>query len=164
MVVSAADSLQEARNQPALAASTEWLCFLDADDELDARYVEAMLAGSGDIRQPATLGVVDGVEDDFPVVIPRRPLAVSNFVVVGAFVRTELFQRVGGFDDFTAFEDWDLWRRCVNEGAVIVPVPEAIYRIHVRPGSRNSLDEPGARAAYQAIRKRPFNPLSAGNT
>lgn len=137
---------------------------MDADDELDERYVENMLAGSGDIRQPSTLGVIDGVEDDTPVLIPERPLRVSNFIVIGAFLRTSYFQRVGGFDDFAAFEDWDLWRRCVNAGAVIKPTPGAVYRVHVRSGSRNSLTQPGALAAYQAIRKRPFNPVDAGNT
>lgn len=164
VVVSVAETLQQARNEPALAAKTEWLCFLDADDELDGRYVEAMLAGTGDIRQPATLGVVDGVEDDQAVLIPSRPLDVSNYVVIGAFVRTDLFRRVGGFDDWAAFEDWDLWRRCVNAGAEIGSAPPAIYRVHVRPHSRNSMMAPGALAAYQAIRRRPFTAVDADDT
>lgn len=154
IVVSAGDTLQEARNRPAMEATTEWLCFLDADDELDRRYVEHMLAGEGDIRQPSTLGIVDGVEDEAPVLIPVRPLSESNHIVIGAFVRTDIFHRVGGFDDFAAFEDWDLWRRCVSAGARVCPVREAIYRVHVQPGSRNSLSTPGAIEAYQAIRHR----------
>lgn len=156
LVVSVGSTLQEARNRPGLRASTDWLCFLDADDELDPSYIEHMLAGEGDIRQPSTLGVVDGVEDDYPVLIPERHLAESNYIVIGAFVRAELFRSVGGFDDFAAFEDWDLWRRCWAAGAAIRAVPEAVYRVHVRPQSRNSMAGPGATAAYQAIRRRPL--------
>lgn len=156
LVVSVGETLQEARNRPGLRASTEWLCFLDADDELDGNYIGAMLAGEGDIRQPSTLGIVDGVEDDYPVLIPPRPLEVSNYIVIGAFVRAELFQRVGGFRDYEAFEDWDLWRRCQAAGGTVKPVPAAVYRVHVRPNSRNSLARPGALAAYNAIRRTPL--------
>lgn len=156
LVVSVGATLVEARNRPGLLATTEWLCFLDADDELDERYIEHMLAGEGDIRQPSTLGVVDGVEDDYPVLIPPKPLAVANYIVIGAFVRAELFKRVGGFRDYEAFEDWDLWRRCWAAGATITAVPEAVYRVHVRSGSRNSMTRPGALAAYQAIRRSPL--------
>lgn len=154
VVISVGDTLQAARNSAGLQATTEWLCFLDADDELDPYYVHHMLLGEGDIRQPSTLGIVDGVEDGQPVLIPQRRLTESNYVVIGAFVRTEMFRQVGGFDDFAAFEDWDLWRRCVGAGAVIGAVPEAIYRVHVRPQSRNSMSTPGAVEAYNAIRHR----------
>lgn len=154
VVVSGGDTLQEARNRSGLTATTEWLCFLDADDELDPNYIHHMLLGDGDIRQPSTLGIVEGVEDGEPVLIPPRRLTESNYVVIGAFVRTEIFCRVGGFDDFAAFEDWDLWRRCVGAGAVIGAAPEAIYRVHVRSDSRNSMSTPGAVEAYKAIRQR----------
>lgn len=154
VVVSVADTLQEARNRPASAAETEWLCFLDADDELDPRYLEAMLAGSGDLRQPATLGVVEGREDPFPVVIPAKPLLDGNYIVIGALVRREIFERAGGFIELPAYEDWDLWIRCWLEGAVITTCPEAIYRVHVRPDGRNQLDREAAVRSYNFIRNR----------
>lgn len=131
------DSLQDARNHGAAIAKGEWLIFLDADDELDSRYVEAMLAGSGDLRQPATLGVVNGKEDDFPVVIPQRTLIDANYMVIGTMCRKKDFQAVGGFGDYEIFEDWDLWLRMVLNGAVPMPCPGAIYRVHVYPNSRN---------------------------
>jgi glycosyltransferase involved in cell wall biosynthesis len=37
-------TLAQARNQGAEDASTEWLCFLDADDELDPGFIPAMRA------------------------------------------------------------------------------------------------------------------------
>lgn len=154
VVLSVADTLRDARNRPALAAETEWLCFLDADDELDPRYVEAMLAGTGDLRQPATLGIVDGKEDAFPVVIPTKPLLDGNYIVVGAFVRRKIFESAGGFIELPAYEDWDLWIRCWLEGAVITTCPEAIYRVHVLPDSRNQLDREAAVRSYNFIRNR----------
>ncbi len=154
VIVSVAETLQEARNRPAAAAETEWLCFLDADDELDPRYLEEMLAGTGDLRQPATLGVVEGQEDPFPVVIPAKPLLDGNYIVIGALVRREIFESAGGFSELPAYEDWDLWIRCWLEGAVITTCPEAIYRVHVLPDSRNQLDREAAVRSYNFIRNR----------
>lgn len=153
VVLATADDLATARNGPAEWARTEWLCFLDADDELDVRYVEAMLAGDGDLRQPATLGIVGGVEDPYPVVIPARPLLDANYIVIGAFVRTDLFREVGGFRDLPAYEDWDLWIRMWLAGATITAVPEAIYRVHVNAAGRNAMPRHQAVAAYHQVRR-----------
>lgn len=152
--LSMAADLCTARNGPAEWARTEWLCFLDADDELDVGYVEAMLAGEGDLRQPATLGVVDGVEDAAPVVIPTRPLLDANYIVIGAFIRTALFWEVGGFRHLPAYEDWDLWIRAWLAGAAITCVPEAVYRVHVSPTGRNALARPDAISIYHQVRSR----------
>lgn len=131
------DTLQEARNSAASLAVSDWLIFLDADDSLDVNYVNAMLNGSGDIRQPSTLGVVDGVEDDAPVLIPKKNLIQANYIVIGAMIRREQFLAVEGFRDLPCLEDWDLWIRLVLAGAEVVPCPEAIYRVTVNPDSRN---------------------------
>lgn len=146
------NTLQEARNNGAEQAKGEWLIFLDADDELDSHYIEAMCQAEGDIRRPATLGVVDGIEDKEPVMIPRKDLLVTNFIVIGAMHRREDFLAVGGFNDYPCLEDWDLWLRMVANGAEVVDVPDAIYRVHVTPDSRNS--DVGVHAkVYSKIRK-----------
>lgn len=137
VILSHEDTLSEARNNGAKKASGEFLIFLDADDELDSRYVEMMLTGTGDLRQPSTLGVSDGVEDDAPVLIPRRDLFISNFLVIGSMCRKSIFEQVGGFNELPALEDWDLWIRFALAGARITSVPEAIYRVHVSRFSRN---------------------------
>lgn len=132
-----ADTLQEARNKGASQCDTDWLIFLDADDELDSGYIEAMIKASGDIRKPATLGIENGVEDYYPIMIPATDIYVTNHIVIGAMVRKELFTKVGGFSDDPVLEDWDLWLRCIQAGATIGEVPKAIYRVHVNRASRN---------------------------
>lgn len=152
--ISAGETLSAARNGAAEWARTEWLCFLDADDELDVRYVEAMLAAEGDVRQPATLGIdAQGQEDPLPVVIPAKPFMYGNYIVIGAFVRTQLFFDVGGFRELPAYEDWDLWIRCWLAGAQIGVAPEAIYRVHASTG-RNSLPRRDAVATFRLIHDR----------
>ena len=39
--------LSVTRNECAAASTADWLIFLDADDELDRNYVDAMLSGDG---------------------------------------------------------------------------------------------------------------------
>lgn len=150
-----ADTLADARNGAAIAGpEVEWLCFLDADDQLGPGYVKHMLAASGEIRRPATFGIYpDGSEDDHPVMIPRRNLRDSNFIVIGAFIRREQFLEVEGFRDLPALEDWDLFLRLVIAGANIVDVPEAVYRVSVRPDSRNQSKDAHNRT-YNEIKKR----------
>lgn len=130
--------LSRARNVCAARSNADWLIFLDADDELDPGYVEAMLAGSGDIRQPATLGVVDGVEDNYPVLIPRKhSFMVGNHLIIGCMMRRQYFEAVQGFRDLPCLEDWDLFIRMRLTGAEVGECPDAVYRVHVQPSSRN---------------------------
>lgn len=151
------DTLAAARNDGALVKpDADWLIFLDADDELDDRYVEAMLAGAGDVRQPSTIGVhPDGTVDDHPNVIPPRgaSLLVGNHIVVGAMQRASLFHQVGGFRDLPALEDWDLWLRMEEAGATFGVVADAVYRIHVTPASRNQQHRNAMLAAHRRVRR-----------
>jgi len=147
------DTLQHARNIGAKMVGTEWLIFLDADDELDEGYIDAMLKGEGDIRKPATIGVYpDGSEDDAPTMIPTRDLNRANHIVIGAMCRAEIFWRVEGFRDYPVLEDWDLWRRMCRAGAVVGEVSGAVYRVHVNPDSRNS-NQALHDKVYQQIRR-----------
>lgn len=149
------ESLAAARNEGVEIIGTDWVIICDADDELDSGYVESMLTAVGDIRRPSTYGIYpDGTEEDCPSMIPVRDIRVSNYIVIGAMFRREMFLEVGGFDSsLSALEDWDLWLKMVLKGAEVVDVPSAIYRIHVSEGSRN-MSTSDHSAAYQVIRAR----------
>lgn len=170
VVHSHADTLHGARNLGLEDVRTPWVCFLDADDQLDPRYFDRMAEGTADVRAPAVRYVVQG--------IPQRPyvprvcghhhacsaecLPFGNWVVIGAAARTDLVREAGGFRDFPWSEDWDLWLRCHLAGATFEAIPNAVYRAYVRPDSRNRGPDRAAKlAAHQAIARANNVPVPA---
>lgn len=127
------------RNALAANAEGDWLCFLDADDELASGYLEAMARVGGDnvLLTPAVQKVRKG-KRAAPTFYPEVDLMVANWLIVGTLVRRDLFERVGGFEDYPhGFEDWSLWFKCVKTGARVVRVPKAVYIQHVNPQSKH---------------------------
>lgn len=155
------DTLHGARNAGLDEVTTTHVIHLDADDELEAGYMEAMAASEADVRAPAVRYIHTGGSAQTPR-MPRVSghshdcvaacLPWGNWLVVGALARAQLLRDVGGWRDFTWSEDWDLWLRCHLAGASIEAVPAAIYRAHVRLGSRNRSASAAVRmAAHRAI-------------
>ncbi len=163
-------TLHEARNRGLAKVATEFVCFLDADDELEPGYFTAMAEGTADVRAPKVRYMVKGYPNRLwmPQVAGHRHectaacLLYGNWIVVGAVARTDLLLRLGGFRDFPWSEDWDLWLRCHLAGATIEPIPDAIYRAHVRSDSRNRAPDRAAKlAAHQAIARANNVPVPA---
>lgn len=164
------DTLHDARNTGMRMVDTEWICWLDADDELEAGYFDALEQSDADLRAPAVRYIANGSEAS-----PRMPtiaghshlctaecLPYGNFMVIGTLVRTAMVRSLGGFRDFPWSEDWDLWVRCWKAGATIESVPKAVYRAHVRPDSRNRSPKGSERlAAHQAIARANNLPVPA---
>lgn len=141
-----AETLHEARNEALAAVETEWVVHLDADDELEPPFVDAMRDHSADLRAPAVRYVRPSWtpgKAEIPKVAGHKHacsadcLRHGNWLVVGTVARTQLLRDVGGWRDWPVYEDYELWLRCWLAGASIEPVPRAVYRAHVRPDSRN---------------------------
>lgn len=140
------ETLAEARNGALAQVETEWVVHLDADDELEPGYVEAMLAGQADVRAPQVRCMREGQQVSRGLFMPRvwrhrhacdaDCLPQGSWVVVGAAVRTELARSIG-WEEWPIFEDWALWLRCYAAGASFEAIPQAIYRQHLRTDSRN---------------------------
>ena len=123
------------RNKTWLAAQTDFVAFLDDDDELDRDHVSSLVQRQQETgadlvfpwhrivryekeRAPDILGC-RGIADE--AIIPR--LRQSNFIPINVLVRTSALEAVGGFpipntvswphDDC---EDWGCWLRLADAG------------------------------------------------
>ncbi len=138
-------TLAQARNEALALVKTDWVVFLDADDELSPGYIAELATGSADLRAPAVSYVRHGA--------PREPyvpkvaghthactaacLCDGNWLVIGTAVRAELAREVGGFREWPVYEDWCFFQRCWLTGASIEALPAAVYLAHWRRDSRN---------------------------
>jgi len=158
----AGGSIADARNYAASQVRASWLCFLDADDELAPGYVDYMAAAAAAFYhengpRPLLLAPsiqyvsADGEESRPELPNRHQPMDKLNHCVIGTLVPRELFLDVGGFRDLPAYEDWELFLRCVRAGATVADVPLAVYRAWTRAGGRNSQDRSILEDAYRAI-------------
>lgn len=170
VIVQHEDTLALARNRGAANARHNWLCFLDADDELAPGYLDAMWQairqeGARDRMFTPMVQQVQGLHGRHdvgpPFFFPEVDYRDGNWMVIGTVVPRSLFVEVGGFEEWPLYEDWALWARMQKAGAQPVRVPEAVYRAFQsgrtgrnRQGGRNA-----AVAAHDQIRRAVFPEL-----
>lgn len=155
------------RNQGIREATTEWVGFLDDDDELYPRHVERCLAvgeeTGADLVYPwfdiKRSGRIAGdfttqytVAGQHAFGLPwsdahEQELLVSNFIPVTVLVRRETLLSVGGFVQprspewpHSDCEDWGTWQRLLTHGAKFAHVPERTWAYHWH--GRNSSGQP----------------------
>ena len=141
-------TVASSRNAAAEKAKGDWLCFLDADDELAQGYLSAMRrvyereqlpAGSQLLLTPAVQFVRNG-KPQRARLMPKVDYQQGNYLIIGTLVPRGLFLEIGGFPDeprYGAWEDWHFWARCQMAGAKVVQVPRATYIAHMEPDSRH---------------------------
>lgn len=133
-----------ARNRALAKVETEWVAFLDDDDELKPHHLRACarharLTGA-DVVYPGydTVGEDPvncfGISFD-PVLLRRR-----NYIPVTTLCRTDLVRRVG-FREHPdergdPCEDWGLWLGLLDLGATFSHLPQRTWIWHVDGGTR----------------------------
>lgn len=155
-------NLGQLRNRAALATRSEYLCFLDADDELEPGYIAAMMEGTSAVLRPKVRVLCEGPNETpmpEPFEVDPRPILEGNYVIVGAPIRRDLFLGVGGFSDDDYCEDWVLFIKAWIAGAKFDLVPKAVYRQNWRRGSRNQPDPAAGDILRQKIRDH-YRPLA----
>lgn len=135
--------IEAVRNVAVARSKGDWVCFLDADDELGRGFADAMRRAPGDDRRrllaPAVEYVREHVSSAPEIPNTRHPMPPLNHCVVGTVVARQMFEDAGGFNEnYWPWSDYELWLRCARRGGRVVEVPEAVYRVHVNPGSDNN--------------------------
>lgn len=124
-------------------ARGRFICCLDADDKIDATYMEKalfLLVHEGwDVVSAAAHSF--GAETRYygvPEKVTVEDLKAENRIVTAAVFRKSLWEHVGGYKDFGigsayVWEDWHFWVKCALAGARIRNISsEALihYRVH----------------------------------
>ncbi len=147
--------VSQARNTLAQAATAEWLCFLDADDQQSDQFLTHMLlADPGDAA--VIVGDVDWVDAQYGnVQLPRRyknaDFQADNLIasiiapigVIGAVIKRSAFMAINGFrSDLNCWEDADLFVRLAGAGYKFV-CREKVVAKSMRHGKGLSRDRSG---------------------
>lgn len=136
------DGPAAARNAGLRQVETEWVAFLDDDDEFLPHHLAALRATANvtlaDLVYPRWEGINTGL---FPGLVGppwsshlAEVLRRQNFIPVTTLVRTERLRAVGGFVNLgvgptaATCEDWGAWLRLLDAGATFVHHPEVTWR------------------------------------
>ena len=133
-----------ARNRGVSEATTEWVAFCDDDDLWSPDKLRRQLASARSLRRDWAYAGCVVVNAQLQVQGGARPLPPEamidalrhyNAMPAGAsnvIVRTDVLERVGGFDEgLTHVPDWDLWLRLARHGVPgCVDEPLVAYRMH----------------------------------
>lgn len=138
------------RNDAIGMAQTEWLAFLDDDDEFYAHHLEHLVRAQkdsgADIVYPAYEVVGGSPVAEHCLFQPWDPEKPHNWPIT-CLVRKEVLDRVGGFCGYVNFvegsaeetqwgpgvnpwsgQDWATWKRVIASGAKVYHLPEITWK------------------------------------
>jgi glycosyltransferase involved in cell wall biosynthesis len=135
------------RNRALAKVDTEWVAFLDDDDELFPNHLSALLTHaertSADIVYPQWCYAGQGDPLHIPPTFDAGQLRQGNFIPVTTLCRTRLVHAVGGFptgadipraDGGQLLEDWGFLLRLLEAGAVFSHLREPTWRYNPHGG------------------------------
>jgi glycosyltransferase involved in cell wall biosynthesis len=146
----------QARNVGISAAHTDWVAFLDSDDEWEPDHLKLLLHASRNhvlVCAPAqtTSGrAIGNVTGRQVLLTPGRLLVPGDAIVTsGTMVRRSVLEAVGGFGTLIHAEDLDLWLRVLERGSgVATNTCTVLYHQH---SSQSSSDVDSMRESFESI-------------
>lgn len=138
----------KARNFLIDRVTTDYLVFLDPDDELSGDFIlqaSKLLLSSRHIEIVFPKVLIRDTRTQENLIWETGPfdanvLAKTNTLPITSIVSSKLIKMLGGFsDDFeSGFEDWDLWYRAALSGAIALKLQSIGYLYSRKPDSRTS--------------------------
>ncbi len=138
----------QSRNTGILAASGEFIAYVDADDELDERMIEFCYAAIADensewcVTDILKVKISDGVQSELA---EKSPVPSSNlvykileddFVLRAPFFRRQTLIDLGLYDiRLKTREDWDMSIRLIRAGRKFSYIPKPLYKYYFRQNS-----------------------------
>ena len=133
------------RNRALKRVDTEFVAFLDDDDELFPNHLRvcsrfARLTGV-DVAYPGYEAVGDDPVGCFGLEFDATLLRRRNFIPVTTLCRTEAVRAANGFQEHPdengdPCEDWGLWLAMLERGSTFGHVPQVTWRWHVNGRAR----------------------------
>ena len=136
------EGLSYAKNFGLKYVDTEWVGFLDADDlylptklEQQINYIKN---NNVDFLGTHCWNINKDDDDLFPSCFDNthnithedisNRIFTENILTHGSMlIRTNSINTLGGYQDVRGMEDWDLWKRAINNGYKIHQIPERLY-------------------------------------
>lgn len=131
------------RNRALANVATEWVAFLDDDDEWYPQHLKALLAAArstgADVIYPGCDVERDGrllpVQDEwgrFGREFDAELLRRQSYIPVTSLVRTDLIYETRGFEAApgSEYDDWGFYLQLLDAGATFYHLPRVTWRWH----------------------------------
>lgn len=146
------------RNRALAAVQTEWVAFLDDDDQFLPRGIETLVQGHLDSGADVIYGlprIVDAqgtvrprfFEAGGPEVFDFNLLMQKSYIPVVSLVKTSLAQEVGGFvfsEDLNgSYDDWGFYKRLAIYGAEFHHINQETFIWNIDGGNTSGKPDRG---------------------